>query len=215
MYEPNYISLKELRKNKNLNKKIERILRRISSYILEYEEEDILLDEIKKGKNSIVYNFTIILFEETANGDDEEELDITSIVKKFYKNKYDNLDKLKKEMIPSIKDKNLLDEGLSPNQFIIICKNINLSLDIFTSYDKEYNEVLLKCFLRLKIRINIEDISELEPGGIDASKIRYHHLCNRTGNREELKKWTKELGIILPKGTKNVMCSLIRDHYGF
>ena len=67
----------------------------------------------------------------------------------------------------------------------------------------------------IELVLNIEDITELHPGGLQMLYMKYNNLCqdNSRYSLNELKEWVESLGY--KAGTKQQMCRIIKTHYEF
>ena len=133
------------------------------------------------------------------------------------------MDYIKQKMQPSIKHTYLEQVGLSSDQFIIKLVDIKIAANTFVYIDPKkieynglpyYGNFIGQVFVALTL--NIEDISGLEPGEIQALQIKYNNLCSSysTLSMLELREWALQLQ--LPNnGTKSDLCTAIKTYYGF
>lgn len=118
-----------------------------------------------------------------------------------------------KKMSP-VNDKTLNDVDLSEDQFIIQLISINIYPEVrvfgepgeIASFVKE---------IYIELVLNIEDITELHPNGLQMLSIKYNNLCEKNSrySLNELKEWVESLGYKV--GTKQQMCRIIKNHYDF
>lgn len=124
-------------------------------------------------------------------------------------------------MSPTVKEEYLIAAGLSPQQFLITLINFTSSLSVEAYIDTPsrmfpgYHGNITGSIL-FDILITIEDISDLAPGEISATKARFSYLCRHNNSLPELRNWAAELAIPnYNRLTHDELCQAIAIHYGF
>lgn len=178
------------------------------------------LDDIKnfEGNNLLFYCRITGLSIEVKPNEDAESYDF---IEKYIAIKDNAMYNIIEKTTPVVKENYLHGGSLSSNQFIIKFINIkfipNVRFYIDGSYIPEENYYgYLTGEVDIRIILNIEDISGLEPGQIQALQIKYNNLCSSytVQSINELQQWAKQLG--LPNyGTKQDLCLAIKTYYGF
>jgi hypothetical protein len=194
---------------------MENLLKNIIVPEFKYISTDFYMDDVIDVKNNLLIKCRINVENQAIvnNKQSYAEYESMSFEKQFLKVYNQSLINITNKMTPV--NTNFLNKvGLSENQFII---NL-ISLDIYSNV-KVYQEPgeigdFTKEIL-IDLIINIEEISELHPGGLEMLYLKYKNLCvnNSRYNLNELREWVQDLGYIL--GSKDEMCQIIKTHYGF
>jgi hypothetical protein len=123
------------------------------------------------------------------------------------------LKNISKKMSP-ISDKKLNDAGLSEDQFIIQLISLSIYPEVRV-FQEESETALYVKEIYIELILNIEDITELQPDGLQMLSIKYTNLCqdNSRYSLNELTEWVESLGYKV--GTKQQMCRIIKNHYNF
>ena len=184
--------------------------------VVSTEDIDIELDNTEDiADNKIRYEYSVTLFAEQY--ENKQLFDFTTYIETYYLFKDTILNNLKQKLKPTIDEDLLIKVGLSPQQFLIQTYNIKMT-PFFRSYSNfSTNNVYGNA--HIIIDFSIEDISELEPEGIQALKTKYNYLCDNynTSSTKELKQWALSLNIVdnVEELSRNELCNIIKLYYQF
>ena len=126
---------------------------------------------------------------------------------------------------PTVKGELLESHGLSEEQFLIKVLSINVwphaivtYQDSESWYDRENYGGVFQFAVVVEFRVTIEDISTIEPEGIETQLARYRNLCSSSSryNDNELRTWAKSLGFEnTDTMSKDALCEVVGGYYGF
>jgi len=201
--------------NDSLYHHIDQLLKNIIMPEFKSFSNDYYIDDISDIGDNVKFlcRFIVDLDEIIPNNHDDADYTSNDFLKSFLQIYPSALKNITKKMSP-VSDKNLNDTGLSEEQFVIQLISLNIYPEVRVYQEK--NEVALftkEIFIELVL--NIEDITELHPGGLQMLYIKYNNLCqdNSRYSLTELKEWVENLGY--KTSTKQQMCRIIKNHYNF
>ena len=187
----------------------------------EIKEREIYLDKIEDADQDVIsFGFRFGYHHDLIDG---EQTDISDAVAAFAGKKKRMMISLSNKLMPAISAEMLNAHGLSEDQFV--AQTIAIDVKPFVSVymhpeeDTEPGERGGLSFeIIIEIYLRIEDVSELQPGEIQALRLKYINLCrsNTTMSFDELKEWAHDIGIAdVDNMSKPTLCAAVRDHYGF
>lgn len=130
---------------------------------------------------------------------------------KIYNNAMENITNRMK----FVSDKDLNDAGLSEDQFIIQLKSLEIIPNVRVFQEDPKTKALFTHEILINLIVNMEDITGLQPGGLEMLYLKYKNLClDQSGySVQELKDWV--MALKYKPGSKHDMCQKIKQHYGF
>lgn len=142
------------------------------------------------------------------------EYDSVDFMKKFLKIYNHAMENITDRM-RYVSDKDLNDAGLSEDQFIIQLKSLEIIPNVRVFQEDSKTKALFTHEILITLIVNMEDISGLQPGGLEMLYLKYKNLClDQSGySVQELKDWVLDLKY--KPGSKHDMCQKIKHHYGF
>lgn len=147
--------------------------------------------------------------------------DMTPYVENYYNLRGNIYELIKSQFYPTVKPQNLIDVGLSPEQFMISFKDMIISPYIAT-VNRVNGEIAAVFNVIVIITLMIEDVSILKPGEIGELAARFSYLCSaaETHGVNELRKWVLSLPGAPDQWTVNRMnkeqlCLILKDRYEF
>lgn len=174
---------------------------------------DYYLDEITDVRNNVKFICRFSVENDKIMPNKENDYTSADFLKKFLAIYPEIVKNITKKMSP-VNTKELNKAELSEDQFII--KLIDLTIYPEVRVFNEANEpgYYIK-EIYIELILNIEDVSELHPDGIQMLYLKYKNLCkdNSIYSLTELKQWIGSLGYKVD--TKQQMCQLIKMHYDF
>lgn len=174
---------------------------------------DFYLDEVTDVHDHILLQCRINVSNKEITLKNEVEYDSINFLKDFLKLYNQAIVNISDKMSP-VHEKDLNNAGLSEDQFIVnlISLNIYPNVKIFNAPGQlpDLTEEIL-----IDLILNMEEISELRPGGLGMLYLKYKNLCMNHSryNTNELKEWIQDLGYNL--SSKEEMCHMIKTHYDF
>lgn len=197
------------------NKAMENLLRYIIVPEFKYISTDFYMDDVTDVKNNLLIRCRINVENQSIvnNKEGYAEYESMSFEKQFLKVYNQSLINIANKMTPINADF-LNKAGLSENQFIMHL----ISLDIYPNvrfYQESGSPGDFTKEILIDLILNIEEISELHPGGVQMLYLKYKNLCvnNSIYDLNELREWVRGLGYNL--GSKDEMCKIIKTHYEF
>jgi len=137
-------------------------------------------------------------------------------IQDYINNRGTILGNLTKDLIPAVKDEQLIETGLSPEDYVIHVVRFNMEADTITNNSSP--DVFVNEIIDIDFEVIIDDVSRLKPGEFESSLIRYQYLCREgtTTSIQELRQWAAQLGYGgTETASKEQLCVTIANHYGF
>ena len=185
------------------------------------KEREIYLDKIEDADQDVMgFGFRFGYHSDLIDG---EQTDISDAVAAFAGKKKRIMAALKKALMPAISAEMLNAHGLSEDQFVAqtIAIDVKPFVSVYVHMEDDTeprDRGNLSFDIIIEIYLRIEDVSELQPGEIQALRLKYVNLCrsNTTMSFDELKEWAHDIGIAdVDNMSKPTLCAAVRDHYGF
>ncbi len=197
-------------------KTMTRLLKNIITPEFKSISDDFYIDNVVDINNNLLINCRIAVDgtdTKPNNTNGESFYDSNDFQKQFIKLYNQAISNISNKMTP-IKEKELNNVKLSADQFVM---NL-ISLEIYpnVSFFQEPGEIgHFFTEILFDIVLNIEEISELHPGGVQMLYLKYKNLCmdNSRYSLNELSEWVIDLGY--KTNTKDKMCKMIKLHYDF
>lgn len=115
----------------------------------------------------------------------------------------------------------LAQQELSSDQFLVRIVDVDIQPDVIVSTSgrlPDKTPAMINFYITVTFHLQIEDISSLDPDGIDALRIRFNNLCADNGRypENELRGWAVSLNVRgADRMEKRELCAAIRNHYNF
>ncbi len=192
---------------------IDKLLKNIILPEFKTFSNDYYLDEIIDINNNVKFLCRFEVDHDYLVPNKYNEYTSSDFLKKFLAIYPDIVKNITKKMSP-VNNKKLNKAELSENQFIINLIDLNIYPEV-----RVFNEpnipVIYTKEIYIELILNIEDITDLHPGGVQMLYLKYKNICEDSSRYSliELKEWTESLGYKV--GTKQQMCKLIKMHYEF
>lgn len=197
------------------------LIRNIVNKIPKLTQDFDIDSQLATGSN-FTFSVSVTIYDEKLYPSDSnlnDDVGNTNAIKDFYRNREKIRTDLENAFIPSVKDSDLFDAGIDPDEYQI--EGVEISelepYILASSAGSEEKYGTFRLFADFDVTIRILDLTQFESSGREYLKTRYHYLCKtRNTNIEELRAWADEIGIVdVDIRDSDELCELIGRHYRF